>query len=72
MWYCCSEPFRFLLTPEAGDFYSTLTKDHDWTALEPRGGVRSGESNLAGDGVLSESQLFIPGSGLARLLYLQW
>ncbi len=67
-----SEPYRFLLTPEARDLYTPLTMDQGWNLLEPRNEDEGSASSVGQDGVLSESQLFLPGSGLAKILYSQW
>ena len=69
---CYSEPYRFLLTPEARDLYTPLTMDQGWNLLEPRNEDEGSASSVGPDGVLSESQLFLPGSGLAKILYSQW
>jgi len=64
-----SEPFRFFLSPGAKDLWPVLNGELGWPGLEPRQEI-PGEPVI--DGVLQESQLFLPGSGLAKMLYTQW
>lgn len=43
-----------------------------WTALEPRGRGEGSESKSYEEGMLPEELVFLPGSGVARMLYSQW
>ena len=70
----CREPFRFLLNKDASDLYNHFTDHMKWASLEPR----PQEAELSSSaprkatslpGVLDETQVFLPGSGIAKKLY---
>jgi proteasome assembly chaperone 2 len=71
-------PLRYILSPSlSSSLHSHLSEGLGWSSLEPR----SSSSNIipttpqeteGTPGVLEKSQLFTPGSGLAKKLYLKW
>lgn len=72
-------PIRYLFSPSSSvsSLHSLFSRDLGWSPMEPRRGSTSttnttSEAGGTSDhGVLDKSQLFIPGSGLAKKLYLK-
>ncbi|CAI8019368.1 Proteasome assembly chaperone 2 [Geodia barretti] len=72
-------PLRYVLSPSvSSSLHSHLSEDLDWSSLEPRSSSSSNTAPTTSQetdgtpGVLDKSQLFFPGSGLAKKLYLKW
>lgn len=75
-------PFRFLLSEWSSELNADFTERLKWQALEPRtstNGLRSCDSSSGSHdpppptppGVLTASEIFLPGSGFAKLLYTE-
>ena len=67
----CREPFRFLLSHDASELNEHFTQHLKWTSLEARPReVENASSTLTSlPGVLDESQVFLPGSGMTKKVY---
>ncbi len=70
------EPFRFLLNSSAASLFQDLNETLQWKPLESRppqdhsaGGEGCSESGEPGVGVVPESLLFLPGAGMAKVIY---
>lgn len=67
----CREPFRFLLNSDAHQLYEHFTHNLKWASLEarPQDAETVSSTPTSLPGVLDESHIFLPGSGMFKKIY---